>query len=76
MFSCLDNLHVYANKRHLTLNTDKTHIVVVDCFLKRGKVKNFEKWTFMNTPIKIADEFCYLGISFYIKKTQTFRRPS
>ena len=34
----LDNLHVYANKWHLTVNTDKTHIVV---FRNGGKVKNF-----------------------------------
>ena len=56
----LNKLNVYANKWHLTVNTDKTHVI----FRNGGKVKDFETWTYMNSAINSKDEFCNLGILF------------
>lgn len=57
--SLLDNLEQYCKKWDLTVNTDKTKVVI---FRKGGVVSQEEKWTYDNKEIEIVSSFNYLGV--------------
>ncbi|XP_069141192.1 uncharacterized protein [Argopecten irradians] len=58
MLDCMQN---YANKWSLSVNIDKTKIVV---FRKSKRLQANEYWTFQGRAIDIVDNFCYLGLVF------------
>jgi len=69
----LDNLEIYCNKWNLTVNIDKTKIMV---FRKGGVLNKNYKWTFKGNEIEIVSNFNYLGIVLssggsYIPATNT-----
>ena len=55
----LNNLESYCNKWDLTVNIDKTKIVV---FKKGGSLSRQEKWTYAGETVEIVNSFNYLGI--------------
>ena len=55
----LDNFEIYCQKWNLTVNVDKTKIVV---FRKGGILAQDESWTYNNQPVEIVSAFNYLGI--------------
>ena len=57
----LDRLSEYCNTWHLTINTNKTKIVI---FNKTGRVINNVKFFINNSEIEIVKEMKYLGIIF------------
>ena len=54
----LDNFETYCRKWNLTVNVDKTKIVV----RKGGILAQNERWTYDNQEIEIVSSFSYLGI--------------
>lgn len=56
----LDCLQQYTSKWKLTVNVDKTKIVV---FRKGGRLKNNYCWNYNNECIDIVENFNYLGIT-------------
>ena len=57
----LDSLHIYANRRKLSLNTDKTKVMV---FRRGGRLPRDTKFTYDNSNLEIVNNFAYLGIVF------------
>jgi hypothetical protein len=57
----LDTLHCYNDEWNLTLNVDKTKIVV---FRNGGKIRENEKWFYNGKEIEVANQFKYLGMLF------------
>ena len=57
----LELLERYCDRWGLQVNTEKTKIVV---FRKRGGLRDNESWIYKNTPIKVVNEFNYLGTVF------------
>ena len=57
----LDTLHCYNNKWNLTLNVDKTKIVL---FRNGGKIRENEKWFYNGKEIEVVNQFKYLGMLF------------
>ena len=55
----LNSLHTYCQEWNLTVNTDKTKIMV---FRNMGKIKENEKWFYNNFELQTVDEFNYLGL--------------
>lgn len=55
----LDTLYEYTSKWSLSVNIDKTKIVV---FRKGGRVHVEEKWYYNNKEIEVVDNFTYLGV--------------
>ena len=55
----LDTLYDYTSKWSLSVNINKTKIVV---FRKGGVVHLNEKWYYNNQEIEIVDQFTYLGV--------------
>ena len=55
----LNNLESYCNKWDLTVNIDKTKIVV---FKKGGSLSRQEKWTYAGETVEIVNSINYLGI--------------
>ena len=55
----LDNFEIYCQKWNLTVNVDKTKIVV---FRKAGHLAHNESWTYNNQDVEIVPTFNYLGI--------------
>ena len=55
----LDNFEIYCQKWNLTVNVDKTKIVV---FRKAGHLVHNESWTYNNQDVEIVPTFNYLGI--------------
>ena len=51
----LDNLERYAKKWKLTVNTDKTKIVI---FRNGGIIRENESWIYNNISLKIVGSFC------------------
>ena len=69
----LDNFEQYCKKWNLTVNTDKTKIMV---FRKGGRLQADERWTIGGAEIEIVNHFNYLGIVFssggsFMKATKT-----
>ena len=57
----LDLLQLYCNKWGLTVNADKSKIVV---FRKKGCLRNDEFWFYGSTSLEIVNDFNYLGVVF------------
>ena len=57
----IDKLHLYCNKWGLTVNTDKTKVMV---FRKGGILKKTEKWYYGGSQINVVPYFKYLGATF------------
>jgi hypothetical protein len=57
----LDSLYSYCCRWNLTVNVDKTKIMV---FRKGGRLDNNSKWFFNNQEIEIVGSFNYLGVVF------------
>ncbi|CAG2232167.1 unnamed protein product [Mytilus edulis] len=57
----LNNLEKYCEKWNMTINMDKSNIVV---FKNGGKLSKNEKWYFNNEPLKVVSYYKYLGIYF------------
>ena len=55
----LDNLEIYCNKWNLTVNVDKTKVMV---FHKGGILAQNEHWTYNNQELEIVNTFNYLGV--------------
>ena len=55
----LNSLYNYCQEWNLTVNTDKTKIMV---FRNGGRLKDNEKWVYNNCELEIVDEFNYLGL--------------
>ena len=60
---CMDNLLEYCNKWKLTVNCDKTKIII----FRRKKAKNNPKFIFNGKDIEVVEEFQYLGVTFNYK---------
>lgn len=54
----LDSLHQYCQKWGLTVNTDKTKLMV---FRKRGNTRQDEQWFYDGRQLDIVSDFNYLG---------------
>ena len=57
----LDRLNLYCHEWGLTVNVEKTKIVV---FRKRGLLRENERWHFNNSYIQVVNDFNYLGTVF------------
>ena len=57
----LDNLKTYCDKWGISVNTEKTKVMV---FRKRGALRVNEQWTYGNTQLEIVKSFNYLGVVF------------
>ena len=55
----IENFEIYCQKWNLTVNVDKTKIVV---FRKAGHLAHNESWTYNNQDVEIVSTFNYLGI--------------
>ena len=69
----LNNLKQYCDKWNLSVNIDKTEIMV---FRKGGVLSQNETWTFDSNEIEIVNNFNYLGVVLssggsYVKATNT-----
>ena len=58
----LDNFEIYCQKWNLTVNVDKTKIVV---FRKAGHLAHNESCTYNNQDVEIVPTFNYLGIVLF-----------
>lgn len=59
--SCLDKLNMYCNKWNLTVNHEKTNIMI---FNKAGRTIKNVKFMYDGMELCITDEYKYLGIIF------------
>ena len=57
----LDNTECYCKRWNLTVNVEKTKIVV---FRKGEMIAQNERWTYDNQEIEIVNSFNYLGVVF------------
>ena len=57
----LNKLKLYCEKWHLTVNTNKTKIMI---FNKGGRKLNKTSFYFGKTQIDLVQQYCYLGITF------------
>ena len=69
----LDKLQAYCERWNLTVNVDKTKIMV---FRKGGILSRREKWLYNGADIELVNQFNYLGIIFtpggsFIQATKT-----
>ena len=55
----LDSLLKYTTKWDLTVNTDKTKIII---FRNGGIIREHETWTYNGRKLEIVEEFNYLGV--------------
>ena len=58
----LDKLYEYTQEWNLTVNINKTKIMV---FRNNGKLRNNEKWTYDGQSLEIVESFNYLGMLFH-----------
>ena len=56
----LNAVKLYCDQWQLTVNTDKTKIVI----FSRGKVRNFPEFTFGERKLEVVDDYVYLGVTF------------
>lgn len=59
--NAMNVLEEYCKRWKLTVNTDKTKIVV---FRKGGRLPHNLNFTYGNSKIEIVNKFCYLGVVF------------
>jgi hypothetical protein len=57
----LNSLKLCCDKLKLTVNKDKTKVMV---FRKGGFLGDREKWFFEGSPIEVVNKYCYLGFTF------------
>ncbi|XP_075163172.1 uncharacterized protein LOC142235800 [Haematobia irritans] len=57
--SMIQNLEHYCNDWNLTVNTNKSKILV---FRKGGKLSEHERWTYRGEEIEVVSEYKYLGV--------------
>ena len=71
----LDSLSKYTHQWDLTLNINKTKVVV---FRNVGKLRDNEKWYYNGCQLESVTEFNYLGILFFYngKFSRTQRRAA
>ena len=55
----LNTLYEYTSKWSLSVNINKTNIVV---FRNGGRIYGNEKWYYNNQEIEVVDSFTYLGV--------------
>ena len=60
----LDVLHLCCDNMKLTVNIDKTKIMV---FRKGGHLGRQEKWFFGGKRLDVVNDYCYLGFNFTTK---------
>lgn len=58
--NALNATHDYCNQWHLTVNTNKTKIVV----FSRGKIRNIPMFYFGNCKLDVVFDYVYLGTTF------------
>ena len=56
----LDSMNEYCKQWKLSVNTDKTKVVI----FSRGKVRNLPVFTYDGKDIEVKDNYSYLGITF------------
>ena len=68
----LHALEEYCSLWHLSVNLDKTKIII----FSRGKVRKFREFTFAGEPVEVVPEYVYLGIvmNFNNKFTKAIER--
>ena len=57
----LNLLYSFADEYKLTVNEQKTNIVV---FKNEGTLARAERWHYNNTPLEVVNQFCYVGLAF------------
>ena len=57
---CLNSLDKYCQKWHLSVNVNKTKIVI----FSRGYIKKHPKFYIGNSEIEVCREYIYLGVTF------------
>ena len=57
----LNAVYEYCNNWNLTVNTDKTKIVI----FSRGKVTSYPAFVFGHSNIEVVDDYVYLGVKFH-----------
>ena len=55
----LDTVHQYCTRYNLSVNINKTKIVV----FSRGKVRNFPMFKYGSSTIEVVSEYVYLGVT-------------
>ena len=58
--STLDAVHEYCNNMHLTVNTQKTKVMI----FSRGKVRKYQNFMFGGSILDVTYEYVYLGVNF------------
>ena len=58
--SALDAVHEYCNNMHLTVNTQKTKVMI----FSRGKVRKYQNFMFGGSILDVTYEYVYLGVNF------------
>uniref|UniRef100_A0ABM0MA50 RNA-directed DNA polymerase from mobile element jockey-like n=1 Tax=Saccoglossus kowalevskii TaxID=10224 RepID=A0ABM0MA50_SACKO len=58
--SALNAVYTYCNECHLTVNANKTKVVI----FSRGRVKKYPAFKFGNETIEVTFDYIYLGITF------------
>ena len=57
--TALDTVHQYCTRYNLSVNLNKTKIVV----FSRGKVRNFPMFKYGSSTIEVVSEYVYLGVT-------------
>ena len=58
--SALDAVHEYCNNMHLTVNTQKTKVMI----FSRGKVRKHRNFLFGDSILDVTYEYVYLEVNF------------
>jgi hypothetical protein len=58
--AALNSVYEYCNLWHLTVNTDKTRVVI----FAKGKVRRYPDFMFGVDVLKVVDDYVYLGAMF------------
>ena len=56
----LNAVYEYCDTWHLSVNTDKTKVVI----FSKGKVRNIPQFFFGNNNVDVVDDYTYLGVVF------------
>ena len=57
----LDYLHDYCKRWKLTVNTDKTKVLV---FARGGRLSHDDHWFYGDYRLEVVNKLCYLGVVF------------
>lgn len=61
MQQALDNLHAYCNRWCLTVNVEKTKVMI---FRRGGRLCKSDRWLFGTHEVEVVNKIKYLGIVF------------